>query len=375
MTASHSSLRVTNNQLLHDLLENLGIITLVALSFELVLRSTWTRSIKNVATGVVFAAGAVGSMATPSEVIPNVFFDMRHAFILLAAPLGGWMAVLIVAVISSLFRVWMSGPAAMVGLAGIAVSAVVAVVLPRYVAFSHTPYWRLGIYGLAASVSVISIFLLPWSAATKALSIAGLPFVIGNLLGVISAGHIVSYQLLRARAERDLVADSQTDSLTGVLNRRGFDEVAAKKFARSKETGRPLAVIIADVDHFKQINDKFGHAVGDQVLHSIGTIMTKVTRESDPVSRYGGEEFAIFLSDTDERAALEIGNRLANNVRHHCFASNGTQIPVTISVGIFVMDLGFTGTLRDALQQADSALYRAKKNGRDRVEAAFQAAA
>lgn len=366
---------LTRQQLLHDLLENLGVITLVALSFEFVLRSAWPHWIKNLGTGVVFAVGAIGSMASPSEVIPNVFFDMRHAFIVLAAPLGGWLAVLVVAAGSAVFRSSMGGPAMFVGLVGIAISFAVSLLLLRFVRFSHAPLWRLCIYGVGASVSLLSIFLLPWEAATKALSIAGLPFVLSNLLGVICAGHIVSYQILRDRAERELVTDSRTDSLTGILNRRGFDAVATMKFNRAKESSRPLAVIIADVDHFKKINDQFGHAVGDEVLHRIGTIMTQVARRTDPVSRYGGEEFAIFLSDTDERSALAIGDRLTEAVRSHRFGGEGEQVQVTISVGIFVMDAGFPGSLRDALQQADSALYRAKKNGRDRVETAFQFAA
>lgn len=361
---------MTHQQLLHDGLENLGIITLVALLFELVLRSTWSVRIKKFGTGVVFAAGAIGSMATPSEVIPNVFFDMRHAFIVLAAPLGGWIAVLIVAISSSLFRVWIGGPVIFVALAGIAISSTVAILLPRFVAFSHAPYWRLAIYGLGASVSVLSIFLMPIDAAIRALSIAGLPFVVVNLLGVICAGHIVSYQLLRDRAERDLLADSLTDSLTGILNRRGFETVAARKFARAKETGQPLTIIIADIDHFKKINDKFGHVVGDQVLTSIGSIMSKLARKSDPVSRYGGEEFAVFLPDTGEAPALEVANRIVAAVNQHSFRSERTTFSVTISVGVFVVHPHFSGTMRDAIQEADRALYRAKQNGRNRAELA-----
>ena len=314
-------------------------------------------------------------MATPFEVIPDVFLDMRHAFIVLAGPFGGWLAVSIVALCTTAFRFWMAGPAVYVAVAGIVLSSAVATVLPRFVPFSHTPYWRLLIYGLAASTSVLSVFLLPWHAAIQALSIAGLPFMLGNLLSVICAGYLVSYQLRRDLAERQMLTESMTDSLTGVLNRRGFESIAAQKFAAARHTGEPLAILMADVDHFKKINDEYGHLVGDKILCLGGGIITRVARRTDPVSRYGGEEFAIFLPNTDEQAAQGIAERFCEAVREKPLQADGVTVPVTISVGMFVMVAGFDGTLRDAIQKTDSALYRAKRNGRDRVETSWAVAA
>ena len=161
-----------------------------------------------------------------------------------------------------------------------------------------------------------------------------------------------------------------TDGLTGLANRRHFLGQAAEEMARARRYGRPITVGIADLDHFKQVNDRFGHAVGDHVLQSFATLVAETLRQTDRVGRYGGEEFAFIFPETTPEEAL----RLAGRLRQRLAAAppllpDGSVLPVTVSIGL----ADATGRdLEESLAQADIALYQAKGNGRDRCVLASQ---
>ncbi len=158
------------------------------------------------------------------------------------------------------------------------------------------------------------------------------------------------------------------DGLTQVRNRRHFDEILATEWSRAKRNSEPLVLILLDADHFKQINDTYGHLAGDECLKALaGILENQILRPTDCIARFGGEEFAIILADTDEEGALQVGERLREAVAAQAVNAEGVSIKLTISVGI-----GF-GTPRSGeqvetlLSVADKALYRAKTEGRNRV--------
>ncbi len=158
---------------------------------------------------------------------------------------------------------------------------------------------------------------------------------------------------------------SQIDKLTGLSNRRHLDEMLQLEFKRSLRFKHEMSLLILDLDHFKQVNDNYGHLGGDEVLKSLGTIISSTIRETDIAGRYGGEEFVVMLPESDQRIAEHVANKLCHAVRENEFKFEEQIIPVTLSIGISVYNES-TNDVQALFQQADGALYASKQNGRDR---------
>lgn len=162
---------------------------------------------------------------------------------------------------------------------------------------------------------------------------------------------------------------ASTDSLTDLYNRRRFFEELRREFSRSKRYQMPLCCMLIDIDHFKNVNDTFGHHWGDYVLSELSKILKETFRISDIVARYGGEEFIVLLPQTDMDGAFTVAERLRERVAKHSFWFEHQLIHITISVGIASFFDLLPGQAEETLIQcADKALYQAKANGRNRVE-------
>lgn len=173
------------------------------------------------------------------------------------------------------------------------------------------------------------------------------------------------------RANTELSAMTKTDPLTGLSNRRHFDETLEAEAARAARLGRPLSLLIVDIDHFKSINDTFGHLVGDECLKLIGDGIRRVVgRETDTVSRYGGEEFAVILPATTEADGLLVAERVRQAIADIGFSHEGQPIPTTGSIGLASDPPGCIRPVKELVDAADKALYMAKQNGRNRTEVA-----
>lgn len=157
------------------------------------------------------------------------------------------------------------------------------------------------------------------------------------------------------------------DSLTGLWNRGMIREQVAIELKRAARTGEPVAVVVADLDHFKQINDRYGHAAGDQVLRDAAARMRAVLRDHDGISRYGGEEFLLLLPRTDADAALAIAERVRSAVAALEVSIGNESVSVTLSVGL-ATTADCQAEVDPLIAAADAALYRAKAAGRNRVE-------
>ena len=165
--------------------------------------------------------------------------------------------------------------------------------------------------------------------------------------------------------ERLLHTMALTDKLTGIPNRHAFDEVARRYFELAKREGKPLALLLIDIDRFKRINDAFGHHVGDDVLRQVAQTISRQIRASDFAARYGGEEFVVLLPNCDLDHAQRKGERIRQAVAGISFV----QGPVTVSVGVAQVEPAKEG-LEAAIARADAALYEAKRSGRNRVAVA-----
>jgi diguanylate cyclase (GGDEF)-like protein len=171
----------------------------------------------------------------------------------------------------------------------------------------------------------------------------------------------VQNESLRLRAALTHLA--QTDPLTGLVNRRGFDEALAREHARGRRSGLPSALLLVDIDHFKRVNDTWGHQAGDETLRQLGDLLGGSFRAADVVGRIGGEEFAVLLVDCDPAEAAERARGLCERVRTQ---ARGWQHPITVSVGV-ATSLELAPNLAEFMASADAALYAAKAAGRDRV--------
>ena len=173
--------------------------------------------------------------------------------------------------------------------------------------------------------------------------------------------------LARAYSHRDAEARASTDSLTGLPNRRYFDEFVGL-LAQRRRAGDAVGIVMVDIDRFKALNDRHGHATGDAVLRAVGRAIVSAVREDDVPARYGGEEFVVLLRNAGPGIALEVGERVRSAVRDLDLRRLGVDA-ISVSVGVAVADAPDV-PVQELIETADRALYRAKRAGRDRVVAA-----
>ena len=179
---------------------------------------------------------------------------------------------------------------------------------------------------------------------------------------VAAEERLFEYQLSLEEANAKLRALAATDGLTGIRNRAAFNDRLTEEYDRAARFGRPLSLLLMDVDHFKMFNDSFGHPAGDDVLKTVARTLVTTARITDFVARYGGEEFVIILPDTDIAGAMVVAERC----RRAIAAVSWRERAVTVSVGVSTRT-GDTAEAADLVKQADEALYRSKAAGRNRV--------
>jgi diguanylate cyclase (GGDEF)-like protein len=163
----------------------------------------------------------------------------------------------------------------------------------------------------------------------------------------------------------ELVRQASTDPLTGLLTRRSFSEIATKQLAMLAERGEPVALILADIDHFKSFNDRYGHLRGDEVLRGVALCLKEALRQEDVICRFGGEEIVALLPGASETIALEVAQRLRAKLEEKNFA--GIDGRVTASFGVAVCGDSALAELNRLVERADRAMYLAKEKGRNRV--------
>ena len=228
---------------------------------------------------------------------------------------------------------------------------------------------------------LMSVFLLPFAGIEftrgfVALVLKQNPDVWSQKLELISSvSYIVSTSVLplafvwmmNSRLEAELKRETILDPLTMVLNRRGLQQALDREFSRYARYKQSISVALVDLDHFKHLNDTYGHVAGDTVLTQVGALLTRMVRKTDVVARLGGEEFLVVLPHTDDVQAKILLERVRERLESQLGTASGVGIPITAS-------FGFTATRKrprieptELMREADMALYRAKESGRNRV--------
>ncbi len=186
---------------------------------------------------------------------------------------------------------------------------------------------------------------------------------------LVVALRILALQSQLIAAREQLRVEATRDHLTGLWNRRAATAELRRELARARRSGEPLAVVLADLDHFKAINDGWGHAAGDSVLVEVAQRLRFCVRDTDTLARWGGEELLLVLPGADAATAEEVAERVRGAIVGETFAVEGDELAVTLSLGVAVTR-GAVEEWGGLVQLADEALYRAKSRGRNRVELA-----
>lgn len=237
-----------------------------------------------------------------------------------------------------------------------------------------------GLPGLRdALLAYLAGVLLAWTVVAPRWASPESPWVIGlcvvgvsaYLLNVARIAHLRAGLLRQARqalqrSASDWRLQANQDALTGLYNRRYFDDTLAREMARAKRDGTPVSLMVLDVDHFKQINDSHGHDAGDEVLRHIGQLLLQSARQADVACRLGGEEFCVLYPGMALAHASERAEQLLQRLQGHVIATAAGPLGVRASIGLAAYP-GDAGTGSDLLAAADKALYAAKRSGRNRV--------
>lgn len=193
--------------------------------------------------------------------------------------------------------------------------------------------------------------------------------VLLGLMSVFALYDLSCFLMVFERHENRLVRAATVDSLTNLLNRAGFSQLSNRQLQRSHRDGKPVSLLVMDLDYFKKVNDHYGHEAGDAVLRAFAQAARAALRPTDLVARSGGEEFWALLPKTDLAEACRIAQRVCDSFRETRVPFDGQQIAATASIGVAEVALQ-TETIQATLARADQALYAAKHAGRDRVVAA-----
>ena len=242
------------------------------------------------------------------------------------------------------------------------------------------PAATLLIYGLSFAAMSWALGQTPVTGlllATERLY-AGFASVFGVVLSLVLWHRFATAERLRIKVQaqrqqleaqnHQLQSMAMHDALTGLLNRRAFETQAEQAISRARRNGTSLAALMLDLDHFKRINDQYGHPAGDAVIKFTADVLSASVRDTDLVARVGGEEFMVLLPGTSPQAALEVAEKIRQRVMHASQALNAVgQVQISASVGVACFAPGQMGSFERLYAQADQALYEAKRLGRNRV--------
>ncbi len=178
------------------------------------------------------------------------------------------------------------------------------------------------------------------------------------------------YPLRNALLYQDALLLAQKDPLTGICNRAALDEMMQREISHARRQGSSCAMIMLDIDHFKAVNDKYGHIIGDCALKAIAGMVNSCKRDGDLLFRYGGEEFVVLMRDTDHDGAMLLAERIRRHIEDNSCECSGARLAMTVSMGVSVLQESDSPV--SLFARADQALYSAKRNGRNQVCVAEQ---
>jgi diguanylate cyclase (GGDEF)-like protein len=228
-------------------------------------------------------------------------------------------------------------------------------------------------FGLGGAVTSVGLALVTgvWAKSPWVGGVLPAPgFALSYVLRFAAFATVATLVYTVTAERRQIERLSLTDKLTGLFNRRRFDEALAEEALRAERYHHPLALLMLDVDHFKRFNDRHGHPKGDAVLRQVGKVILRGKRSTDLAFRYGGEEFCLLLPETGIAEARDVAERIRVAIERESFIGEHTQPGARLTVSLGVAALLSAEDPRRLVSEADQALYGAKEKGRNRVEVA-----
>lgn len=352
---------------LRGLIDNAGLMALVVMVYSMLRRYRPRFASQPILLGLLFSLAGILTMIDPVHTSDGVQIDARNVVAALAAPFAGVPAAIIASASMSAVRFALGGTGAVAGVATILISAAVGWAFHRRWRGRDPSLRGLLALGMVSCSFLFGLLLLPAEVAWHTIRVAALPLALNTVVGVLVLGtFLVREQKLIAREHR-FRREAMTDALTSLSNRRGFDRAARELAERPACGALGYSLLLIDVDHFKLVNDTYGHLAGDAVLAGIAGIVKQQTRGSDLVARFGGEEIAVLMPATSSRVAIRVAERIRDAIEATSFRLGTTEISVTVSVGAATAS-NASVTLPAVLRAADEALYEAKNGGRNRTE-------
>lgn len=340
-------------------LHSVGLVAICTLAYGSIQRLLAAAVLRRMAIGMLLGLASVAVMFQPFMQIEGYQIDSRNLFLALATAFGGLSSTLVAVGIAASGRLMISGTETLPGLLSMVLVCLLAASWARRTRGQNRRSWHAWL-ALGAIVSApLLIGMLLTGLITFEVAAARLGV---DLITAFVFGKMFETEQRRAQRERQLNRAASTDPLTGLPNRR-----ALMDFVNSidDERRKSMALLIIDADHFKNINDIHGHAVGDQVLQAIAETLNSVIREGDIAARFGGEEFAVMLQVAQQADGFAVADRLRHALSQHHMIG-GKNLKVTVSVGGTRIPPD-TFDFAAAYARADAALYSAKRLGRDRA--------
>lgn len=309
---------------------------------------------------------AIILMIISIRVSDKIIFDFRHLTILVAATFGGFSSALITGIIIFIFRIFYFG---------ITMDSVVAASNMLIVAFGCGIISKLRIRRLIKWIymNIIALVIISISFFTripnKTLALNTIIiFWISSIIGGSIVYFTVSYILLTEKLFRKFKHESEYDFLTGLRNVRTFNCVVDNIENTTNSKYEKISVLFIDIDYFKKVNDTYGHEAGDEVLKEFGKIISDLFKSTDMTFRIGGEEFVIILPNCEYKEAIDIAEMVRSKYENHIFyIKDNYKVKITVSIGVSSFPKT-VNNIESLVTQADRALYKAKENGRNRVE-------
>lgn len=348
-----------------QLVASLGLGALVVIGYGIVLRRLGGKRSALYASAIIFSFGALAAMVNPIELQPGIVFDARAVFIALAAPFGGPLAGVAAGMSAAAFRYWGGGDGAVAGMTGIVISTLAGLIF-CWLSLKRQTVKSLLMLGLMTDIMVFSVFVLGFEVAGPLFQNVALPLSLINIGGVVMLGYVLEATRQADDHLRLVEFEAERDPLTNLWNRRALAELGVRMAAPDNTEPKQGCIILFDIDHFKAINDRFGHPRGDLVLLAVARVISTRVRRSDMVVRYGGEEIAVILLGSPVEAACRVAEQVRHLVEEERFEHEGHSFGVTVSAGLTAFDT-MQMPLSHALDLADRALYKAKNAGRNRV--------
>lgn len=354
-----------NPILVTALSQGVGLLAILAIGYGAIERSPLSDRWRAFSLGLWFGLGAVLAMSAPAKMSDGFILDVRCIVIGLAAAFGAPLTIVISTAIAIAYRLYLGGVGAVPGSLAIFLAAFLGffgiILLRRMVANTLLRY---ALLGLVISTNLVTAFMFPFD---RAIEVMELMYPLIGFTSVVAGGLLGTFMdrerrlMMREQHWRDAAL---TDALTQLPNRRWFEHIAKNALAACTNN-LPCSLLVIDIDHFKRINDTYGHPLGDSILIKVADKIRRGLRQTDYAARIGGEEFAVLLTGTDARGCSIVAERIRSDIQ----AATDWGLPEggQICVSIGCTSLNHACDYQTAFQTSDRALYSSKSQGRNRV--------